>query len=67
MAQWITDDHDKIDSILSKKSEQKKDLPILILEPMKLYKLLLIEDPRSIKGTEGQVVKVKNQADHKRR
>ncbi len=65
MTKWISD-NSKIVSWFLKKLDLEQDLDALVLEPDKLYKVKLLEDPKLVEGTkEGYRVKVRNEADQK--
>ena len=62
MSEWVSDSPSVVDWVLRQVEKKEDSPPVLVLQVMKLYKLRLLENPRKVEGTEGLVVRVRNEA-----
>lgn len=66
MNNWASERPNVVNWVMKQIEKKDENPPVLILEPMKLYKLSLLENPQKVEGAdEGYVVKVKNGSDNR--
>ena len=64
MKPWVSDQSAVVEGVLKQLGIKKDETPVLVLQPNKLYKLKLLENPKKVENTEGYMVKVRSDANN---
>ena len=64
MRAWVSENSAVVEGVLKQLGIKKDETPVLLLQPKKLYKLKLLENPKKVENTEGYMVKVRSDANN---